>query len=281
MNKYFKCLTEHRNCIICNKPYSDVWLDYGKIKLVKCNDCKLIWSDPYLSSDGVQIYYNEYSESYETKEKVKLRLEQYKMDRNDIEPFLSKNKKIKVLDVGCFDGDFLKLFETKRFDKFGFDIKEKESKNKNFFYGKFKDIPKAFKNFDLVMMRGVIQHVSSPCQYMEQISDMIKPKGLLYICATPNVDSFCAQVYKKMWGVSDPMAFMFYFSDKTAEKFLNKYGFQLIDKKFPYIDTPYCNLENDYDRILSDIDKIHNGKLPEKSPPFWGTMMNLVFKKVK
>ena len=273
--QYVPFLTEHRDCIICGEKYSNIWIKCSHNSLVMCEKCGLVWADPHLNKDGIKLYYNGYLDNiYVIDKKSELRKKQYEIDRKSIELFLPKKKNIKIFDLGCSNGEFLKYFDNK-FLKYGFDIDNAaNNNNKNFFYGDLDKLPNNFKDFDVVILRGVMQHLDNPQQYFKKIQQIIKKNGILYVYITPNFNSFCAQVFKENWNLFDPIAYMFYFSDKTAEKFINKFGFKLIHKEFPYIDGPYCNIENDYKcvkNLLSGIAGI--------SPPFWGNMMNLVFRK--
>ena len=68
---------------------------------------------------------------------------------------------------------------------------------------------------------------------------------------------------------------------KTMSNLCNQYGLKLIDSDYPYLKTPYANPYEDNKKIIGDVLKISNSKKNEitASPPFWGTMMTLIFQK--
>jgi hypothetical protein len=62
----------------------------------------------------------------------------------------------------------------------------------------------------------------------------------------------------------------------------SRFGFKLIAKDFPYLGTPYENVLEDIRHVMEAIDMKRDmpGAELAISPPFWESMMSLVFKKV-
>ena len=56
----------------------------------------------------------------------------------------------------------------------------------NIYSGEFTEID--FKNmyFDLIVLRGTIQHVLNPGAYLKKILNLLAQDGIFFICATPN-----------------------------------------------------------------------------------------------
>lgn len=52
------------------------------------------------------------------------------------------------------------------------------------------------ERFDVLVMRGTIEHVSRPIEVIECCSKLLKIGGFFYITATPNVDSLAAQLFR-------------------------------------------------------------------------------------
>ena len=38
---------------------------------------------------------------------------------------------------------------------------------------------------------------------MKEVKRVLKPNGYLYICAIPNVESYCAKLYREKWNQFD------------------------------------------------------------------------------
>ena len=62
---------------------------------------------------------------------------------------------------------------------------------------------------------------------------------------------------------------------------MGKGKFDLVGDYYDYLNTPYENQKQDYKKLANDIILKAEGKWDtvEKSPPFWGNMMSVVFAK--
>ena len=235
-----------------------------------------------LEEKGLNDYYSNYIGKRRINNKLKMqqRNKQYLIDRDLIQKFVKKGR---ILDIGCNGGFFLSTFSNK-YQKFGTEVDKQAvsyaKKNfpsfaKNIFYTNILDAKFKNKSFDLIIMRGVIEHVSQPKKYFNQISKLLKKNGYLYICATPNGESHTFNIYKERWNLFHPVQHLWHFSPKNLEILGKKYDIELIYKDFYYLGTPYENFKNDIKEISKELVKKSN----KISPPFFENMMSLVFKK--
>ena len=119
---------------------------------------------------------------------------------------------------------------------------------------------------------------------LAQLATKLAKGGVLYICATPNVDSPCALVYGQDWNQFTPPYHLHYFSPRTLAIMAARHGLALIECRFPYLGTPYEDEVPDGQRFVRDaVDAASEGAVATKvsSPPFPGTMMSLVFRRVE
>ena len=129
-------------------------------------------------------------------------------------------------------------------------------------------------------MRGSIEHVPDPVQSINDVSKNLNTDGYFYITATPNGESFSADLYRDQWTLFHPVQHLWHFSEKTLEKICSRFGLELVASHYPYLGTVYENVKRDLLQITKDIDLIENSEdKPSVSPPFFGNMMSLVFKK--
>ena len=110
----------------------------------------------------------------------------------------------KVLDVGCSGGQFLNSFDPDKWIRLGVDIEQHDAEFAKKEFGIDVRVGHILEldwneKFDLVMMRGVIEHVSNPITFIEKCCDLILPGGIFYITATPMGDSFAFYVYREKW----------------------------------------------------------------------------------
>ena len=274
---------EIKKCIICHSDKFTKWTKESHFQAYKCNDCALIFMNPQLSEEGLNKYYSDYIGRRRINNKLKMeqRNLQYKLDYNLINKFIAKGK---ILDVGCNGGFFLNFFDND-FEKHGTEVDqhavEFAKKNfpelsKNIIFKKFENSEYDNNFFDLIIMRGVVEHVSNPELYIKEVSKKLKKNGLFYICATPNGSSFCANYFRERWSLFHPIQHLWHYSSHNLEILCSKYSLKLIFQDFPYIGTPYEN-------VLSDINQINEqiGGISKKiSPPFFENMMSLIFQKI-
>lgn len=280
-----KFLGKVRPCGVCNNNSNyrkkNIWATDRYFKAIKCEKCSFISIDPCIKEVGLKKYYeNDLKRRLIAKKRVKLRESQYINDKNFIEKYINSGK---VLDVGCSGGYFLSCLNG-NFKKYGIDI---DATTKNSAINDFNiniDINPLGKDpfkenfFDLIIFRGVIEHIYNPKKAIDRCYKLLKKNGFLFFCATPNADSFAAWLYRSNWSLWHPIQHINIFSQKTLYELCGKKKFKLIDTDFEYINTPYANPELDYKKILEDI-KNSKRKILKTSPPFWGSMMSLILQK--
>jgi 2-polyprenyl-3-methyl-5-hydroxy-6-metoxy-1,4-benzoquinol methylase len=85
------------------------------------------------------------------------------------------------------------------------------------------------KNYDIISLWHVFEHVYSYNTYFDLFSKSLQDKGYL-ILALPNCDSPDAKMYKSYWNAYDTPRHIWHFTPKTIEKFAKKRGFKIIKK---------------------------------------------------
>ena len=111
---------------------------------------------------------------------------------------------------------------------------------------------------------------------LQRSHKLLKKGGLIYFCATPNLDSFVQKYIGDKWKLFHPIEHINIFSVKTLHRLLGLNRFTIVDQKYDYLGTPYENQKEDYLKLNNDIILKHQGRWDEvdKSPPFWGNMMS-------
>lgn len=106
----------------------------------------------------------------------------------------NKNKKIKILDVGCNDGELTQKY-SKYGEVIGIDISKKairECKKKgiNCLLSDLESLPKKYDNFfDIVMAGDIIEHIFDTDNFLKHAHRVLKKDGILLL-TTPNLASF-------------------------------------------------------------------------------------------
>jgi len=276
-----------RPCAICQRGADEsgreVWASDEYFTALKCTRCGLVQMDPGLSPEGLGVYYSTYlKHRLDETLKFEQRRVQYQQDAEFLRRFVTTGT---ILDVGCSGGFFLDALgsgfsrmgleidaEAARFagETFGLDVRPETLGQDSLDAGQF----------DVVIFRGVIEHIYDPGAALARASTLLSPNGRLYICATPNLNSFCAEVYREKWNLWHPVQHINIFAVETLHRLLGADRFDVEGVDFPYLGTPYEQASQDYRQVAEDVPMLANGRaaITLRSPPFWGNMMSVVFR---
>lgn len=278
-------LEEKKPCIVCKGTNFTSFAKQRYLDALECQECFMISVNPHFSSKGLELLYSQY---YSNKRTIDSKIKDdrkitYQIDKKFVENFVSSGS---VLDIGCSGGEFLSVFEKDKWDREGVEIDpyaaEMAFKNYGIHVrvGHFIEM-QIGKKYDLIMLRGVIEHFSDPINVLKKCSELLKPDGFLFITATPLGDSFAFNVYREKWVLFSALEHIHYFSLKHLNEIMGKFSLKYISHNLQYIETPYANYKEDYRKIIEDIIKINsgNGLDVKKSVPFPGSMLSCVWQK--
>ena len=153
---------------------------------------------------------------------------------------------IKLLDVGCGFGYFLKLCEKQtNWKLYGVDISEYAIQNAKKILKtaelKVIDANKGFpfndNYFDIITLFDVIEHVKSPFNVLKECYRVLKPNGLICI-TTPNLNAV-ARLWKgdDWYGFSDP-THIYLFTPSSLKFLVEQVGFKIEMVKTPFNPLP-------------------------------------------
>lgn len=160
---------------------------------------------------------------------------------------------LKVLDVGCFTGDFLQILKAQGADVYGLELQGRavEIANRKLDGRVFQaDIDRADfpeMSFDVISLLAVIEHVIDPMHLLSRAQEFLRPGGLLLI-QTPNSGSFLARMMRGLWPPYAPVEHIHLFSRESLTVALRQMGFTEILyeahwKKLP-VDYVFSMLQN-------------------------------------
>lgn len=276
---------ELQGCPWCGAVSHAGWcFDPPPFHTVQCLECDLVFVKRRLNKAGREKFYLEYnSDKHQAGGDLRdLRHAMYLLDAEFVTKYISSGK---VLDVGCGGGFFLDVFDDTRFDKYGiefgldgFEVASEKYPGK-IRHGELTD--QTFnEHFDLVMFRGVIEHLVNPKECLSIAANLLRPGGFLFITATPNLKSFCADLFRENFNQHLPDEHIIGLSDRHLKDFLPTLGLQLSGQQAFYLETPYANLEEDAKKIQDALRIRASGqRIKFKSPPWFDNMMTLIFQK--
>jgi len=145
----------------------------------------------------------------------------------------------KLLEIGCAAGFFLQEAKKNGWDVTGVEISDfasnfaKDELNLNVYNGKIEEIINSRKlkkdQFDVVTLWDTLEHIAKPSSLLKSVNFLLKINGILFF-STLNIDSTEYINNGKNWKYFRPPKHLFYFSESTIKKYLEKYGFDIIYK---------------------------------------------------
>ncbi|MHB8995075.1 MAG: class I SAM-dependent methyltransferase [Armatimonadota bacterium] len=230
----------------------------------------------------MNCYEAEYSVQHQDQDLLRQRRLMYEVERRDI---LRRVPGGRFLDVGCGTGEFLAALADD-YDVYGVDVSRtyieyggQELGLTNLWVGQLSTVGFADDFFDVVQMRGVLQHLPDPLGQLREAHRVLKPGGLLLITATPNIASPAARAFRGNFRLLAPDQMLYNFSPETLREMLKKAGLTVNAFSFPYFNTPYWHWWDGiaFFALLLRLKFRHatgGDSSTIKSPPFPHSMMN-------
>ena len=279
-------LEEKHPCIVCGSEDFVHWASEDYLHALRCGKCGMTSINPHFSEEGLNVFYsNYYQNRVQNAELSVLRQDAYRLDRNWISQFISGGK---VLDIGCSDGSFLSFFDPVNWDRYGIDLTDDatdvatKKHGIKTFLGKIWETDVG-QDYDLVMMRGVIEHFKDPILVLDKCMQILKPGGLLFITATPAGDSFAFSTYREKWRMFTPYEHIHFFTVKLLTLLIEQRSGKYVSHHYQYEESPYADVVNDFKKISDDIVAIAadgNRSNIDTSPPFPGSMLTAAWRKI-
>ena len=134
-----------------------------------------------------------------------------------------------LLDVGCGNGDFLRLAQAAGWDVQGVDFDplavEAARKHKlDVRHGGLEQVQERKGSYDWITCSHVIEHVHDPVQWLSDMHALLRPGGTLWL-QTPNIDSWGHHKFGPNWRDLDPPRHLVLFTLSGLCKKLNDAGF--------------------------------------------------------
>ena len=280
--------TDYENlehCPWCTSEHGEPW---GKavrgFESILCGTCGLIYVKNRLNTSGLRKFYAEYLSNVHQANPAKneYRRIMYELEFEFIDKYAQRTN---VLDVGCSGGYFLDLFHARGYECFGVEVGEEAAaeaaRKYRVWKGDFSDLVSE-GTFDLIVFRGVIEHIAYPKVYLEKAAALLNETGLVLITSTPNSRALCCALFKEKWNQHVPEGHLMHFRADHFDEWFAANGFEKIDERFFYEETPYARPEADIQKVAKGIQvKRAKKEIDFTSPAFYGNMLSLVYRKVK
>jgi 2-polyprenyl-3-methyl-5-hydroxy-6-metoxy-1,4-benzoquinol methylase len=231
-------------CDLCGA--NDAELRYTKrgFNIVECRKCGMVYTNPRLTGPKIaELYDADYFQGHGFDKSVnyvrdvdefgaqKPHYDLHDWDADTIAAMIRSGSK-KMLEIGCGTGVFLAKAREHGFDTSGLELSEYAAsfvrnmgipvETKSIEDAQFPD-----NSFDAIVMREVIEHLPHPLESLTTIHRWLKPGGVLFM-ATGNYDCPERKLKGSDWFYFMPEGHLYYFSNRTMRKYLQKVGFKTI-----------------------------------------------------
>jgi 2-polyprenyl-3-methyl-5-hydroxy-6-metoxy-1,4-benzoquinol methylase len=232
-------LVDRGQCAICGSNAHTVHLAFTEIPVVKCSDCEFMWSSKVLAEQEQRQYYEN---SFGSRRHLQGQIVNAKVNSWAIQELMNLGEIKKVLDVGTGYGFFLNELRKKGVDVTGVELSHQEAAfAKSTLSLNVVNLPLSESgltrhSYDLVTSFEVIEHVSHPVEFIEEMASFVKPNGHLLIM-TDNFESRMAKVLGAAFPKWIPHSHISHFSPLTLENAALKTGGLALVKSMSY--TPW------------------------------------------
>ncbi len=233
----------HLEQTCCNLCGSDRWQHLYRnfeLDIIRCQECGLTYAGPLrLTPAASWQRYNPDYFWYEYLPSLGVMQGQFNLADFDVRyaPMLDLLQGYRwlgrLLEVGCGVGFFLKAAERAGWDVVGLEVSEvavnfvRDTLKLDIQCGTVETVSLPQATCDVIAMFDVIEHLFDPHKTLSQIYRLLRPDGVLVI-TTPNINALSHFVLGESWAVLSPAEHLYYFSERTLMKTLQKPGFTAV-----------------------------------------------------
>lgn len=231
-----------------DREYPDTSKDVFNI--VECTSCGLYYLNPRPALSELHVIYpknyqaynirrphsNQHKQSLVTRLRHTIYSKRFKLPLK----YLQNHSRIDMLDIGCGDGWQLDLYKRLAPDiihTFGVEIREEacevaKSFGHTTYCGLFENIDFEGKQFDLINLSQVIEHVANPKDFMRCIGKVLKPGGILAL-ETPNTATLDARIFRsRHWGAYHFPRHWTLYDPTSIRRLAESTGFNVLEMAF-------------------------------------------------
>jgi 2-polyprenyl-3-methyl-5-hydroxy-6-metoxy-1,4-benzoquinol methylase len=198
-------------------------------RIVKCNQCGLIRSDPRIPDYSLaHLYKNSY---FTYKNEIPNLKETYGYYLTSIDKFLTSKENL--LEIGCGNGFFLEEASTHGFKNVlgiepSYDAKKHAAPqiHDSILSGMFSKDKFKENYFDVICIFQTLDHLVNPSQILADCFDILKPSGIV-IALNHNVTALSARILGERSPIID-IEHTYLFEPSTLRKIFEKNNFTVI-----------------------------------------------------
>lgn len=239
---------EYISCNACGRDDYKILFDMNPFKIVRCNNCSLIFVNPRLKENDIkEIYQNGYfknNEFFSSKQEKLYGYYDYEEERFNVEIMYGKIlKKIdkfistgNLLEIGSAYGYFLNLARKSGWEVSGIELSREAAEycetkfNISPFVGNLNQYQSEKAFFDVIVTFDVLEHMHNPFETLKVTNNLLKKNGLL-VCSVPNAGEWVINLFGDRWEDlkrAQSNEHLYFFSKKTIAQMLTLAGYEIL-----------------------------------------------------
>ena len=212
------------SCTICKSTNLTESRTYVHAYLVKCTNCNFVFTKKKPTIEELSKHYANYPRYDQLSPITEKR---YNELLNQFELFRKTNN---IIDLGCSNGLFLECAKKRGWNVYGTEFSEDSigfCKEKGITVFKSNELPPELLklDFDIVTSFEVIEHINTPNEEIQLVKSLLRNGGAFYF-TTPNFNSISRYLLKEKWNIIEYPEHLSFFTPKTINYLLKKYGFK-------------------------------------------------------
>jgi len=228
------------------------------VTILKCKNCKLIYSQPLPIPETIQDHYNTPPELYWGQEYFTVNDHYFSEEIKIVKSLLSFTPGMTSLDIGAGLGKCMRVMEKAGFDPFGFEpsihfydraISKMGIPKDKLQLGMIENVTYPKNKFDFITYGAVFEHLYHPSESLEKSLEWLKPRGIIHI-EVPSSKYLIARLinfYYKIRGTNyvtniSPMHMPYHlyeFDLKSFEKLGEKLNFKIEKYQYYVCEIPF------------------------------------------
>ncbi len=190
-------------CKICSSPKTKKVVDWRSYEIHKCKNCQLLFSTPDPTPKELDQFYQGFLHRKPKKEDIEKLMVTKKKELQSLFQFPTEQQLStkKFLDFGGGTGLAYHVARSIGLDSYYQDIDQDSIQFVKETFGlpdeKFiSDLKNTSIKFDYIFVDNVIEHVTDPASFVQNLYDQLSPSGLV-VFKTPNANNTSAYFYPR------------------------------------------------------------------------------------
>ncbi|NJN20660.1 MAG: class I SAM-dependent methyltransferase [Leptolyngbya sp. RL_3_1] len=228
-------------CPICDQRHPKKLFDIAEGQLLKCKNCTLAFYSPVPSLSDLLDFYNaeNYRETYHEGSLAGIKVADIRYQQicrylyRQTPDLLRPDRQSQYLDIGCGEGDLMKVFAAQGWEVTGTEISPEAARRagddwqNHIKIGDIDSLDFAKGSFDLITMYHILEHLINPVRALTKIAGWLKPGGVLFI-ETPNWGGLGARLKGRDWALIIPPEHLTYFNSRSLIHLLRRTEYSQI-----------------------------------------------------